>query len=295
MSPAPPDGELVTFADGSTTLGTAPLMSGTATFSTSSLAIGDHTITATYMGDANYLGSASNSGAAVAINQATPTNVRVNPVTLTYGMALANSQLSGTATWTVGGSQVSVPGTFIYTSAAGTVLSASSTAYTENVTFSPNDTTDYTTASTTVEVTVNKATPANVTVNPVTLTYGTALANSQLTGAASWTVGGSQVSVPGTFTYTTAAGAVLNASSTAYTENVTFTPGSTTDYTTASTTVSNGEQGHPVITWSSPASHHLRHGPERHPAGRHGQRARHIRIHPGRWHGPERPAHRPFR
>jgi autotransporter-associated beta strand protein len=43
----------VTFKDGSTTLGTQPLVGGVATFTTTSLALGSHSITATYNGDVN--------------------------------------------------------------------------------------------------------------------------------------------------------------------------------------------------------------------------------------------------
>jgi hypothetical protein len=53
----------VTFKDGSTVLGTAPVSvsdgTATATFSTSSLSVGTHVITAIYNGDGNFLGSAS--------------------------------------------------------------------------------------------------------------------------------------------------------------------------------------------------------------------------------------------
>lgn len=49
----------VTFMDGATTLGSAPLSAGTATFSTSSLGAGNHTITAVYGGDANFSTSTS--------------------------------------------------------------------------------------------------------------------------------------------------------------------------------------------------------------------------------------------
>src|SRR5262249_3163435 len=50
----------VTFNDGATTLGTATLNnSGQATFATSALAVGSHTITASYGGDAAFLGSTS--------------------------------------------------------------------------------------------------------------------------------------------------------------------------------------------------------------------------------------------
>ena len=89
----------------------------------------------------------------VNVGQATP-KVSVNPVKLTYGTALANSQLKGTATFIVNGTTVLVPGTYVYTSAAGTVLAASTSAYTEAVTFTPNNTTDYTQVSTTTKVTV---------------------------------------------------------------------------------------------------------------------------------------------
>lgn len=51
VAPAPPNGETVTFQDGTTTLGTGTLSSGAATFSTSSLTAGNHLITATYSGD----------------------------------------------------------------------------------------------------------------------------------------------------------------------------------------------------------------------------------------------------
>jgi hypothetical protein len=49
------------FLDGTTQIGTAPLVAGAGSFSTSVLAVGAHSITAMYSGDANY--SASTSGA----------------------------------------------------------------------------------------------------------------------------------------------------------------------------------------------------------------------------------------
>ena len=49
----------VTFSDGSTTLASEPLANGQATFSTSSLVVGAHSITASYSGDSNFLGSTS--------------------------------------------------------------------------------------------------------------------------------------------------------------------------------------------------------------------------------------------
>jgi len=158
----------------------------------------------------------------------------VNPVNITYGTPLANTQLSGTATAIVNGQTVTVAGTFTYTSGAGTVLGAGK-GQSEAVTFTPIDSTDYTTATTTVVVNVAQATPQE-SVNPVNITYGTALANGQLSGTATWIVAGQSVSVAGTFSYTSAAGTVLPAGN-GQSEAVTFTPADTVDYTAVSTTV----------------------------------------------------------
>jgi hypothetical protein len=49
----------VTFVDGSTVLGSGPLKNGVATFSTSALSVGSHSITAVYGGDTNFKGSTS--------------------------------------------------------------------------------------------------------------------------------------------------------------------------------------------------------------------------------------------
>jgi hypothetical protein len=49
----------VTFLDGATTLGSAPVQNGIATLTTSALAVGTHSITATYGGSGNLAGSTS--------------------------------------------------------------------------------------------------------------------------------------------------------------------------------------------------------------------------------------------
>jgi hypothetical protein len=204
-----------------------------ASFTTSTLMAGTDSITAAYSGDATFAPSSSTPAVTVTVGMATPL-LSVNPVNLTYGTALASSQLSGTATWTVGDNAVTVPGSFSYTSAAGTVLGAGA-GQSVSVTFTPTDLTDYSTAVSTVIVNVAQAVP-QVSVNPVSLTYGTALANSQLTGTATWTVGGNPVTVAGSFTYTSAAGTVLGAGA-SQSESVTFTPSDATDYSIVVTTV----------------------------------------------------------
>ena len=66
-----------------------------------------------------------------------------------------------------------------------------------SVTFTPTDTTDYTTATATVTLTVNKATPTITWATPAAITYGTALSATQLDASST---------VAGTFAYTPAVG-----------------------------------------------------------------------------------------
>jgi len=80
----------VTFKDGSTTLGTGTLSSGIATFSISTLALGSHSITAAYGGDANDNSSTSSTlkqvveqGSAVALTSSTNPAPYSAPVTFT--------------------------------------------------------------------------------------------------------------------------------------------------------------------------------------------------------------------
>jgi hypothetical protein len=70
------------------------------------------------------------------------------PAAITYGTALSGAQLNATS---------SVAGTFVYTPASGTVLAVGT--QTLSVTFTPTDTTDYTTATKTVSLVVNEAAP----------------------------------------------------------------------------------------------------------------------------------------
>ena len=185
--------------------------------------------------------------------QATPTISWSNPANIVYGTALSGTQLDATSSWTVGGVSGSVAGTFTYTPAAGTVLGAGNNQ-TLSVSFTPTDTTDYTTASATATINVLQATPTISWSNPANIVYGTALSGTQLDATSSWTVGGVSGSVAGMFTYTPAAGTVLSAGNN-QTLSVSFTPTDTTDYTTASATATiNVSQATPTISWSNPAN-----------------------------------------
>jgi hypothetical protein len=60
VTPAPPDGEGVSFMKGKTVLGTGTLSGGSAGFTTSALPVGTTTVTAVYGGDGNFDASTSN-------------------------------------------------------------------------------------------------------------------------------------------------------------------------------------------------------------------------------------------
>jgi hypothetical protein len=144
-----------------------------------------------------------------------PVIIWSTPTAISYGTPLSATQLDATA---------SVPGTFVYSPAAGTVLAVG--AQTLSVIFTPADTTDYTTASASVQLAVNKAVPTSTWATPAAIPYGTALSAMQLDATST---------VAGTFVYSPAAATVLATG--VQTLSVTFTPNDTTDYTTASASV----------------------------------------------------------
>ncbi len=90
-----------------------------------------------------------------AITPARPTITWVNPSAITYGTALSKTQLDATATWTVGGKTVKVPGSFTYNPAAGTILGAGNNQ-TLLVSFIPTDTSDYTNSTATASLNVTQ-------------------------------------------------------------------------------------------------------------------------------------------
>jgi hypothetical protein len=166
------------------------------------------------------------------VSKATPVITWATPAAIAYGTGLSGTQLSATA---------NVPGNFVYSPAAGTVVAAGNQPL--SVTFTPTDTANYTTANGNVSLTVNKATPAITWAPPAPITYGSALSATQLNATAN---------IPGTFVYAPAAGTVLPAGSQSL--SVTFTPTDTTNYTTATGNVTlTVNKAPPVITWVTPA------------------------------------------
>jgi uncharacterized repeat protein (TIGR03803 family) len=83
---------------------------------------------------------------ALVVNLATPLITWNTPAPISYGTPLSSVQLDASATDPITGSPMS--GTFAYLPGSGTILNPGSTAM--NVTFTPTDTIDYTTASASV-------------------------------------------------------------------------------------------------------------------------------------------------
>jgi hypothetical protein len=223
----------VTFQVNGQTFGTVTVSGGVAIYNgtNEAWAAGTDTISAIYSGDGD------NSGAtgtlSETINKATPTISWATPGAITYGTALGATQLNASS---------SVAGTFVYTPATGTVLTAGSSSL--SVTLTPTDSTDYNTAAATVTLTVNKATPTITWATPAAITFGTALSAMQLNASST---------TAGTFVYTPSAGTVLGAGS--QTLSVAFTPTDMTDYNTATATATlTVNKATPTITWATPAA-----------------------------------------
>src|SRR5207249_2440824 len=119
--------------------------------------------------------------------KATPTITWTNPADITYPTTLSATQLNATA---------NVPGSFVYTPAAGALLTTGN-GQNLKADFTPTDTANYNPASKTVPINVLKGTPVITWTNPADITYPTTLSATQLNASAN---------VPGSFVYTPAAG-----------------------------------------------------------------------------------------
>src|SRR5580693_4541735 len=75
VSPAPPNGEAVTFMQGKNTLGAGVLSNGSASFTTSALTGGTYAIKAVYGGDATFAGSTSKAVSQVVNPEPTTTSL----------------------------------------------------------------------------------------------------------------------------------------------------------------------------------------------------------------------------
>jgi hypothetical protein len=107
------------------------------------LAAGTHTLSATFTPANTADEATAEATVSLTVNKATPIITWPTPAAISYGTPLGAAQLNATAL---------VPGTFMYTPAAGTVLASGTPVL--SVTFVPADATDYTTAQATVSLVV---------------------------------------------------------------------------------------------------------------------------------------------
>jgi Flp pilus assembly CpaE family ATPase len=197
------------------------------------LSAGKHTLSVTFTPEQATESSPVQASTELTVTKATPVTNWPTPAPIVYGVEISSAQLNATA---------SVPGRFDYTPAEGKVLSAG--AHTLTATFTPTDTTNYTTAQAAVSFMVAKAKPAVTWATPAPIIYGTGLGSSQLNAKAS---------IPGSFAYAPAADAVLATGVQKLT--VTFSPTDSTNYTTAQCEVALAiTKATPALTWPAPAA-----------------------------------------
>jgi len=171
-------------------------------------------------------------GPLIPVDKATPVITWPTPAPILYGTPLGVLQLNATA---------SVPGTFAYTPAAGTILSVGTP--TLSVTFTPTDTADYVATSSSVSLTITKATPTLGWPTPAPIAYGTPLTGAQLNATSA---------VSGAITYTPPAGAIPPVGTDTLTAS--FVPADTADYNSTTQTVQLVVQASPLTITVANAS-----------------------------------------
>ncbi len=181
------------------------------------LALGTQILTAFYTSNSlDYSDASGSTTIVVTTAKPVPTITWPTPAAIVYGTALGATQLDAAA---------SVPGTFAYSPAAGTVFTAGQ--HTLSAVFTPNDSTDFSSAIASVVLTVSPATPVLSWPTPAAVPTGTILSATQLNATAN---------VPGTFTYSPAAGTLFSAPGN-FGLSVSFSPVDSTDFSLASATV----------------------------------------------------------
>jgi Flp pilus assembly CpaE family ATPase len=180
------------------------------------LPVGTHTLWVTFTPEGSGDHTPSQAAVSITVTKATPIVGWPAPRVISSGTALSSAQLNAEA---------SVPGTFVYTPAAGEVLPSGQ--HILSVAFTPADTASYSPTKADVQITVASVTPTLAWPTPAPITCGEALSETELNAIAS---------VPGTFDYKPAVGELLTAGR--HTLSVTFTPADTAGYTTAQAKVS---------------------------------------------------------
>jgi Legume lectin domain/Bacterial Ig-like domain (group 3) len=213
----PVTGSVTLTVDGnSATAQTASLTNGSASFTLLNLTAGPHSLSASYAGTTGFAPSNTTTPTSLIVSQVMPVITWGTPAPITYGTALSGAQLNASA---------NVAGTLAYNPPAMTVPHAG--MQTLQVTFTPYDTTDYSSVSAQVSLIVNQATPV-IMWTPASIQLGYPLTTAQLNASAS--------ALGTSFVYSPPVGTVV--STTSQTVSVIFTPMDATDYTAATKTVS---------------------------------------------------------
>src|SRR6185312_7244577 len=178
------------------------------------LGVGAQTLSVTFTPTDTVNYSRATATTTLTVTKATPAIAWSDPASITAGIPLGATQLNATS---------NVPGTFVYSPLAGTVLGVGA-AWPLSVTFTPTDTTRYVATTTTVKIAVVKATPV-----------------------ITWPV-------PADIVYPAPLGTILAAGN-AQALSLTFTPTDSATYNNATATVAiNVVKGTPTITWNTPAT-----------------------------------------
>jgi serine/threonine protein phosphatase PrpC len=198
------------------------------------LSAGSHKLSVTFIPSDGTTYSRAGATVRLTVTRATPAIAWPTPEKINFGVPLGKTQLNATGC---------VPGTFVYTPGPGAILSAGE--HTPSVIFTPFNLSDYTPAQVAVSLSVIKAIPVISWPVPDPVNSATPLGPAQLNASAS---------VPGTFTYSPAAGQTLEPG--AHTLSVTFVPADSVNYTPVEASVSlTVTEIMPVeITWLNPPS-----------------------------------------
>jgi hypothetical protein len=153
--PPTPTG-MVTFQEGANVLAQVPLSNGTASFTTSGLSLGNHTITATYQSDTQFASSSDNATQGVVAPTPTPTP---SPTPTATATATATATPTATATATATSTPTATATATATPTATATATATSTPTATATATATPTVTATATATSTPTPAATATATP----------------------------------------------------------------------------------------------------------------------------------------
>jgi len=248
----PLSGGTAAFTVDGASIGSAPVVNGSASVTDATLTGGTHQVVLTYTNATQTLTNTIT----LTVNKASPTLTWATPAPIYTSTALSATQLDATAT---GVTAATLPGTFVYTPAAGTKLTVG--PHSLSTTFTPTDATDYATAVDQVTIQVNAVTASTAVIqpsaNPITFGQGetfTAVVtgsdgNPLSGGTAAFTVDGVSI---GSAAVVNGSASVTDATLTGGTHQVVLTYTNATQTLTGNATITVNKAS-PTLTWATPA------------------------------------------